>query len=47
MLTIRRDCLVALMLTLAASVAAAVPAKRDDQILLQGNLAGSQTVTAS
>src|SRR5258707_1771092 len=47
MLTIRRDCLVALILTLAASVAAAAPARRDDQILLQGNLAGSKTVTAS
>jgi hypothetical protein len=46
MFTIRRECpLVALILTLAASVAAAVPAKRDDQILIQGIVAGSQTVT--
>jgi hypothetical protein len=35
MFTIRRECpLVALILTLGASVAAAVPAKRDDQILI-------------
>jgi imidazolonepropionase-like amidohydrolase len=47
MFTIRRECpLVALILTLGASVAAAVPAKRDDQILIQGIVAGSQTVTA-
>jgi imidazolonepropionase-like amidohydrolase len=46
MFTIRRERpLVALILTLAASVAAAVPAKRDDQILIQGIVAGSQTVT--
>jgi imidazolonepropionase-like amidohydrolase len=46
MFTIRRECpLVALILTLAASVAAAVPARRDDQILIQGIVAGSQTVT--
>jgi imidazolonepropionase-like amidohydrolase len=47
MLTNRTECLlVALILTLAASVAAAAPAKRDDQILIQGIVAGSQTVTA-
>jgi imidazolonepropionase-like amidohydrolase len=47
MFTIRRECPpVALILTLAASVAAAVPAQRDDQILIQGTVAGSQTVTA-
>jgi imidazolonepropionase-like amidohydrolase len=46
MLTTRMECpLVALTLTLAASLAAAAPAKRDDQILIQGNVAGSQTVT--
>jgi imidazolonepropionase-like amidohydrolase len=39
--------LVALSLTLAASVAAAAPARRSDQILLQGNVAGSQTVAAA
>jgi imidazolonepropionase-like amidohydrolase len=37
---------VALILTLAASLAVAAPAKRDDQILIQGIVAGSQTVTA-
>src|SRR3979490_142245 len=47
MLTNRTECLlVALILTVAASVAAAAPAKRDDQILIQGIVAGSQTVTA-
>ena len=35
MFTIRRECpLVALILMLAASVAGAVPAQRDDQILI-------------
>jgi len=47
MLTLRTECpLVALILTLAASVAAATPTKRDDQILIQGIVAGSQTVAA-
>jgi hypothetical protein len=47
MLTNRTECpLVAMILTLAASVAAAAPSKRDDQILIQGIVAGSQTVTA-
>ena len=46
MSTTRMECpLVALILTLCASLAAAGPAKRDDQILIQGNVAGSQTVT--
>jgi imidazolonepropionase-like amidohydrolase len=46
MLTNRMECpLVALILTLVASLAAAAPARRDDQILIQGNAAGSQTVT--
>src|SRR3981081_3088761 len=47
MLTNRTECpLVTLILTLAASVAAAAPAKRNDQILIQGIVAGSQTVIA-
>jgi len=46
MLTNHMECpLVALILTLAASLAVAAPAKRDDQILIQGNVAGSQTIT--
>jgi imidazolonepropionase-like amidohydrolase len=47
MLTNRMECpLVALILTLAASLAIAAPTKREDQILIQGNVAGSQTITA-
>jgi imidazolonepropionase-like amidohydrolase len=47
MLTNRMECpLVALILTLAASLAIAAPARREDQILIQGNVAGSQTITA-
>src|SRR4030088_1581222 len=47
MLTNRTECpLVALILTLAASAAAAGATQRDDQILIQGIVAGSQTVTA-
>src|ERR1700724_3428914 len=38
--------LAGLILTVVASVAAAAPAKRDDQILIQGLAAGSQTVEA-
>jgi hypothetical protein len=34
----------ALILTFVASVAAAAPAKRDDQVLIQGLAAGFQTV---
>jgi hypothetical protein len=40
MLTVRTERpLLAMILTLAASVAAAAPAKRDDQILIQGIVA--------
>lgn len=46
MSTIRIERPVALILTLAAAVAAAAPARRDDQILIQGIVAGSQTVAA-
>ena len=47
MLTIRMGCSwVALILALAASVAAAGTVKRNDQILIQGIVAGSQTVAA-
>jgi imidazolonepropionase-like amidohydrolase len=35
-----------LILTVAASTVGAAPARRDDQILIQGLVAGSQTVTA-
>ena len=47
MFTIRTEYPVALVLTLATTVAAAAPARRDDQILMQDIVAGSQTVTGT